>query len=67
MNRYGSLPRLVPGSQRRIDGVDLVDDQDAATEAAWRGGEIAMADAVNGNPPRSLLTVVAAEQSSPRI
>jgi hypothetical protein len=42
-------------------GVNLADDQEAAREAVRRGREIAMADALNGNPPTSLAIVVAAE------
>jgi len=38
------------------DGVDLVEVQDAAAEAARRGREIARADATKGNLPASLVT-----------
>jgi len=33
------------------DGMDLADVREAAAEAAWRGREIATADALKGNPP----------------
>jgi hypothetical protein len=47
------------------DGMDLADVREAAAEAAWRGREIATADALKGNPPTSLVIVVADEQWSP--
>jgi len=45
-------------------GIDLPDDQEAATAAARRGRAMAMADALNGNTPTSLVIVVADEQWS---
>ena len=69
--RKVSLPRYYfhtrRGQATQLDhvGVDLADVQDAALEAARRGRGIASADALNRNPPTSLVIVVADEQWSP--
>jgi hypothetical protein len=44
------------------DGVDLIEVRGAAAEAAPRGRELATADAMKGNQPRSLVIAVADEQ-----